>query len=112
MYVVTEWIVTNDFSEPVQNQKIVAPSAPPIARHKVSVENYCSPYTKEVHFGRPQGIQGHHNSCYMDSTLFAMFAFSDVFDGALHRRKREDDMEDYEEAQQILKTEIVNPLRQ
>ena len=40
-----------------------------------------------------------------------MFAFSDVFDGALHRRKREDDVADYEIAQKTLRDEIVNPLR-
>ena len=26
--------------------------------------------------GRNKGIQGHQNSCYLDATLFAMFAFT------------------------------------
>ena len=57
------------------------------------------------------GIQGHHNSCYMDATLFAMFSYSHVFDVALHRRKRKTDIDDYEKVQMILKEGIVNPLR-
>ena len=27
-------------------------------------------------YGRNKGIQGHKNSCYLDATLFAMFAFT------------------------------------
>ena len=30
--------------------------------------------------GNEKGIQGHQNSCYIDSTLFGLFALSDVFD--------------------------------
>lgn len=26
--------------------------------------------------GKFRGIQGHHNSCYLDATLFGMFAFT------------------------------------
>ena len=77
------------------------------------IEGCFEPNTKleKKYLGRDKGIQGHHNSCYMDSTLFAMFAFSDVFDGALHRRKRVNDVADYEIAQKTLRDEIVNPLR-
>lgn len=35
--------------------------------------------------GKNRGIQGHHNSCYLDATLFSMFAFTSVFDGLLFR---------------------------
>lgn len=35
--------------------------------------------------GMFKGIQGHHNSCYLDATLFGMFAFSRVFDAVLYR---------------------------
>ncbi|CAG9098421.1 unnamed protein product [Plutella xylostella] len=35
--------------------------------------------------GRSRGIQGHHNSCYLDATLFAMFTFTSVFDSLLYR---------------------------
>ena len=36
-----------------------------------SVENYI---------GDQRGIQGHQNSCYLDATIFGLFALSDVFD--------------------------------
>lgn len=35
--------------------------------------------------GKYRGIQGHHNSCYLDSTLFSMFAFTSIFDDLLFR---------------------------
>lgn len=35
--------------------------------------------------GKYRGIQGHHNSCYLDATLFSMFAFTSVFDSLLFR---------------------------
>lgn len=35
--------------------------------------------------GKFKGIQGHHNSCYLDATLFSMFAFTSVFDNLLFR---------------------------
>ncbi|XP_078473800.1 ubiquitin carboxyl-terminal hydrolase CYLD isoform X4 [Lampetra planeri] len=61
--------------------------------------------------GRTKGIQGHYNSCYLDSTLFCMFAFSTVFDGMLHRPQRSSDLKDYPKVQQLLREDIVNPLR-
>lgn len=35
--------------------------------------------------GKFRGIQGHHNSCYLDATLFSMFTFTSVFDNLLYR---------------------------
>ena len=35
---------------------------------------------EHMHTGRGKGIQGHQNSCYIDSTLYGLFAFSDAFD--------------------------------
>ncbi len=32
------------------------------------------------YIGNGRGIQGHQNSCYLDSTVFGLFALSDVFD--------------------------------
>ena len=32
------------------------------------------------YIGEWKGIQGHLNSCYLDATIFGMFALSDVFD--------------------------------
>ena len=84
-----------------------------VAETPIMIKGNFPPSTelKDKFTGRDKGIQGHHNSCYMDSTLFAMFAFSEVFDGSLHRHKRETDVDDYEEAQETLRNEIVNPLR-
>nr|SVE84165.1 EOG090X03LH [Daphnia pulex] len=62
--------------------------------------------------GKFRGIQGHHNSCYLDATLFSMFTFTSIFDGLLYRPPTRNDIPQYEEVQRILKEEIVNPLRQ
>ncbi|KAK9510440.1 hypothetical protein O3M35_005228 [Rhynocoris fuscipes] len=62
--------------------------------------------------GKFKGIQGHHNSCYLDATLFSMFTFTSVFDTLLYRPATPDDIVDYEEVQRVLREEIVNPLRQ
>ncbi|XP_033754126.1 ubiquitin carboxyl-terminal hydrolase CYLD-like [Pecten maximus] len=61
--------------------------------------------------GKERGIQGHHNSCYLDATLFSMFYFTTVFDGILYRPKRSNDLPEYEEVKQVIKEGIVNPLR-
>ncbi|XP_036201221.1 ubiquitin carboxyl-terminal hydrolase CYLD isoform X4 [Myotis myotis] len=65
----------------------------------------------EIMMGKKKGIQGHYNSCYLDSTLFCLFAFSSVLDTVLLRPKDKDDVEYYSETQELLRTEIVNPLR-
>ncbi|XP_046737683.1 ubiquitin carboxyl-terminal hydrolase CYLD [Diprion similis] len=61
--------------------------------------------------GKYRGIQGHHNSCYLDATLFSMFTFTNVFDSLLFRPPNEKDCAQYEEVQRVLREEIVNPLR-
>ncbi|XP_074645067.1 uncharacterized protein LOC141914449 isoform X3 [Tubulanus polymorphus] len=61
--------------------------------------------------GKNKGLQGHHNSCYLDATLFSMFAFTQVFDTILHRPKKATDLDEYEEIQKVLRESIVNPLR-
>ncbi|XP_012588651.1 PREDICTED: ubiquitin carboxyl-terminal hydrolase CYLD isoform X4 [Condylura cristata] len=65
----------------------------------------------EIMIGKKKGIQGHYNSCYLDSTLFCLFAFSSVLDTVLLRPKEKHDVEYYSETQELLRTEIVNPLR-
>lgn len=57
------------------------------------------------------GIQGHHNSCYLDATLYSMFAFSSVFDTLLHRERKDTDLPEYDDVQRVLRESIVNPLR-
>lgn len=61
--------------------------------------------------GQFKGIQGHHNSCYLDATLFAMFTFTSVFDSLLFRPREPEDNPQYEDVQRVLREEIVNPLR-
>ena len=34
----------------------------------------------QKYLGDERGIQGHQNSCYLDATIFGLFALSDVFD--------------------------------
>jgi ubiquitin thioesterase CYLD len=73
------------------------------------------PYAKAVSddvCGTSKGIQGHHNSCYLDATLFSMFYASYVFDTVFNRRKVPGQKQDvYTELCCILKDRIVNPLR-
>ncbi|XP_073942001.1 ubiquitin carboxyl-terminal hydrolase CYLD isoform X2 [Choristoneura fumiferana] len=61
--------------------------------------------------GKNRGIQGHHNSCYLDATLFAMFTFTSVFDALLYRPPEPEDSPAYLEVQRVLREEVVNPLR-
>ena len=62
-------------------------------------------------FGKNKGIQGHQNSCYLDATLFSMFAFTSVFDSILFRPPTSNDIKEYSDVQLVLREEIVNPLR-
>ncbi|XP_072110542.1 ubiquitin carboxyl-terminal hydrolase CYLD-like [Mobula birostris] len=57
--------------------------------------------------GRMRGIQGHCNSCYMDSALFSLFSCSMVLDSLLYKSTTHHNAH----IQQILREEIVNPLR-
>ena len=61
--------------------------------------------------GKHHGIQGHHNSCYLDATLFCMFYFTTVFDFIFNRQPKPGDLKEYPEVQRVLKDGIVNPLR-
>ncbi|KAK2889242.1 hypothetical protein Q8A67_014617 [Cirrhinus molitorella] len=55
--------------------------------------------------GKRRGIQGHCNSCYMDSALFSVFSCSSVLDSLLFKSTEHDTI------QSILLKNIVNPLR-
>ncbi|MEE6518648.1 hypothetical protein FKM82_029763 [Ascaphus truei] len=61
--------------------------------------------------GWKKGIQGHCNSCYLDATLFCMFACSSVLDTMLLRPTDKNDRDSYSDTRDLLRTEIVNPLR-
>ncbi|CAH1138030.1 unnamed protein product [Phyllotreta striolata] len=78
-----------------------------------AVAPLCMPTEEDVEAvcGKYRGIQGHHNSCYLDVTLFSMFTYTSVFDSILFRPKDFNDIDDYQEVQRVLREEIVNPLR-
>ncbi|EFA04206.1 Ubiquitin carboxyl-terminal hydrolase CYLD-like Protein [Tribolium castaneum] len=78
-----------------------------------AVAPLCMPTEEDVEAvcGKFRGIQGHHNSCYLDVTLFSMFTYTAVFDSLLFRPKGPKDIPDYNEVQRVLREEIVNPLR-
>ncbi|XP_045113226.1 ubiquitin carboxyl-terminal hydrolase CYLD-like [Portunus trituberculatus] len=76
-----------------------------------SVAPLSAPDDVRAMFGKNRGIQGHQNSCYLDATLFSMFAFTSVFDNLLFRPQTAHDIKEYNEVQRVLREEIVNPLR-
>ena len=61
------------------------------------------------YIGERKGIQGHQNSSYLDSTVFGLFAVSDVFDNMFLEQKGHDQSGD--EVKHLLWRGIVNPLR-
>ena len=62
----------------------------------------------EKYLGDERGIQGHQNSCYLDSTVFGLFALSDVFDSIFLEEAQD---AAGKEISSILWKGIVNPLR-
>ena len=65
-----------------------------------------------------KGVQGEHNSCYIDATLFGLFALSSEFDSLLQPPKRSGGPDVGgprgplgKEISSIIRTKIVNPLR-
>ena len=73
----------------------------------------CSQY-----IGEPRGIQGHHNSCYLDSTIFGLFALSNAFDTMFFdaasqslTHSSDQEQEFCMKAKNMLWKRIVNPLR-
>ncbi|KFD53768.1 hypothetical protein M514_05274 [Trichuris suis] len=60
--------------------------------------------------GRPKGIQGSQNSCYMDAALFAMFCCTDIFDSCILRPIAKGD-EKRRRIITLLSSTIVYPLR-
>ncbi|XP_038067277.1 ubiquitin carboxyl-terminal hydrolase CYLD-like isoform X2 [Patiria miniata] len=77
------------------------------------VEGFVDPplHLRPEFVGMQKGIQGDQNSCYLDSTLFSMFAYNGVFDPLLQRMQGQGDLQEYEKVQKTLRESIVNPLR-
>lgn len=58
-----------------------------------------------------KGIQGHQNSCYMDATLFGLFALTTEFDDMFFQESDSDPSSTASVISNILWKNIVNPLR-
>ncbi len=62
--------------------------------------------------GDQKGIQGNQNSCYLDSTLFGLFALSDIFDDMFLEEDTHSTADINRQAiSNMLWKGIVNPLR-
>lgn len=73
-----------------------------------SRDQFINPGQIFRYIGEGKGIQGHRNSSYLDSTIFALFAVSDVFDSMFLEQLQDDPVGD---VKNILWKRIVNPLR-
>ena len=83
-------------------------------------DQMAGPELFNQYIGNERGIQGHHNSCYLDSTVFGLFALSDAFDMMFLSEDKESQSlavssiqeEEYcKRTKQILWKGIVIPLR-
>ena len=62
------------------------------------------------YIGDRKGIQGHQNSCYLDASIFGLFALTDAFDELFLKAESRADPNRQEIADLLWKG-IVNPLR-
>ena len=62
----------------------------------------------QMYIGDRRGIQGHQNSCYLDATVFGLFALSHAFDKALLGDAADSTRK---EINLLLRRGIVNTLR-
>ena len=92
---------------PVQQEikQYFGPQESPVIQGKVDPPKQISP----MYLGRLCGIQGNRNSCYLDATLYAMFAFDNTMDYVLSAPVEGDVNADI---QRKLKECVVNPLRE
>ncbi|KAM9426830.1 ubiquitin carboxyl-terminal hydrolase CYLD isoform 1-T2 [Pholidichthys leucotaenia] len=66
---------------------------------------------RELYRGWKRGIQGHLNSCYLDATLFSLFSCCSSADWVLFWPANPETDKSSSQAQDLLRCEIVNPLR-
>ncbi|KAM4612107.1 ubiquitin carboxyl-terminal hydrolase CYLD isoform 1-T3 [Polymixia lowei] len=66
---------------------------------------------RELYQGWKRGIQGHLNSCYLDATLFSLFSCCSSADWVLLWPSDPETGPVSSQAQDLLRCEIVNPLR-
>ena len=72
-------------------------------------DQFINPGQIFEYIGEEKGIQGHQNSCYLDSTVFGLFAVSDIFDNIFLQWQQDDP--DGDAVKYLLWKGIVNPLR-
>ena len=72
-------------------------------------DQFINPGQIFKYIGEEKVIQGHQNSSYLDSTVFGLFAVSDVFDNMFLQRQHDDP--DGDAVKYLLWKGIVNPLR-
>ncbi|XP_076580684.1 ubiquitin carboxyl-terminal hydrolase CYLD isoform X1 [Chaetodon auriga] len=79
------------------------------------VEDHTPPVdgdeASELYQGWKRGIQGHLNSCYLDATLFSLFSCCSSADWVLFWPSDTETDQNSSQAQDLLRCEIVNPLR-
>lgn len=79
------------------------------------VEDHTPPVdgdeARELYQGWKRGIQGHLNSCYLDATLFSLFSCCSSADWLLFWPSDPETDLNAAQAQDLLRCEIVNPLR-
>ncbi|CAG5929574.1 unnamed protein product [Menidia menidia] len=79
------------------------------------VEDHTPPVdgdeARELYQGWKRGIQGHLNSCYLDATLFSLFSCCSSADWLLFWPSDPGTEQSSGQAQDLLRCEIVNPLR-
>lgn len=66
---------------------------------------------RQLYEGSKRGIQGHLNSCYLDATLFSLFSCCSSADWVLFWPSTAETDQSAKHAQDLLRCEIVNPLR-
>ena len=71
-------------------------------------DQFINPGQILEYIGEGKGIQGHPNSCYLDSVLFGLFAAVDVFDSMFLEHDQGDPVGG--EVRHLLWKGIVNPL--
>ena len=71
------------------------------------VEQNVSNFIIDQYLGEGKGIQGDQNSCYLDATVFGLFALSIDFDDMFLQGSQDPN----NTIGQILWKNIVNPLR-
>uniref|UniRef100_A0A673BSJ7 ubiquitinyl hydrolase 1 n=1 Tax=Sphaeramia orbicularis TaxID=375764 RepID=A0A673BSJ7_9TELE len=79
------------------------------------VEDHTPPVdgdeARDLYQGWKRGIQGHLNSCYLDATLFSLFSCCSSADWVLFWPSHSETDPNSGQAQDLLRCEIVNPLR-